>query len=79
MTTTPIQSGPATAESPELEPTLTLDPDEGSLSLVGEFVVFLKENRKWWLIPLISISAGIGLLIVYSAHSVIAPFIYSLF
>lgn len=77
---TPTPSGPTAAQSAEpQEANLDFDPDESNLSLVGEFIVFLKENRKWWLAPLITITAGIGLLIVYSAGSAIAPFLYSLF
>jgi hypothetical protein len=40
---------------------------------------FLKERKKFWLIPLIVILLFMGILIVLSSGSAIAPFIYTLF
>jgi hypothetical protein len=40
---------------------------------------FLKTRKKYWLIPLILILIIFGILIVLSAGSAIAPFIYTLF
>ena len=40
---------------------------------------FLKERKKFWLIPLIVILVLLGILIVLSSGSAIAPFIYTLF
>jgi hypothetical protein len=40
---------------------------------------FLKTRKKFWLIPLIVVLVIFGLLIVLSAGSAIAPFIYTLF
>ncbi len=48
------------------------------LSLLGEFWEFLKHNKKWWLLPIIVILLGLGLLVLLSS-SAIAPFIYPLF
>ena len=39
---------------------------------------FLKQNRKWWLIPILFILLIFGLLIILSGTS-LAPFIYTLF
>jgi len=47
-------------------------------SLVGEFFDFLKNNKKWWLLPVLIILLGLGLLVLLSS-SAIAPFIYPLF
>ena len=47
-------------------------------SLAGEFVDFLKHNKKWWLLPIILILLGLGLLVLLSS-SAVAPFIYPLF
>ena len=55
------------------------DDGEGNPSLVAEFVIFIRENRKWWLIPMILMIAILGLLIVCGTSTVLAPFIYSLF
>ena len=46
--------------------------------LVGEFILMLKENKKYWMIPIILILLGFGLLILLGGTAV-APFIYSLF
>ncbi len=40
---------------------------------------FLKERKKFWLIPLILILLLFGLLIVTASGSALAPFIYSIF
>jgi hypothetical protein len=40
---------------------------------------FLKHRKKWWLLPIVLILLGFGILIVFSSGSAIAPFIYTLF
>ncbi|MGA8151679.1 MAG: DUF5989 family protein [Terriglobales bacterium] len=40
---------------------------------------FLKSRKKFWLLPLIMILLGFGVLIVLASGSAIAPFIYTLF
>jgi competence protein ComGC len=40
---------------------------------------FMKERKKFWLIPMILILMLIGFLIVFSSGSAIAPFVYTLF
>lgn len=47
-------------------------------SLVGEFWLFLKNSKKWWLLPILVILALFGLLMALSTTAV-APFIYTLF
>ncbi len=44
-----------------------------------DFFAYLKERKKWWLIPVIAILLLFGALIILSSGSAIAPFIYSLF
>lgn len=44
-----------------------------------EFYGYLLSSKKYWLIPVFLIFALIGLLLVASQGSVIAPFIYTLF
>jgi hypothetical protein len=46
--------------------------------LVTEFVQFLKENKKWWLAPILLVLMMVGALILLSG-SAAAPFIYTLF
>ncbi|MEM1084355.1 MAG: DUF5989 family protein [Verrucomicrobiota bacterium] len=46
--------------------------------MVGEFMHFLKNNKKWWLTPIILVLILVGALILLSG-SAAAPFIYTLF
>tara|TARA_Y100000816_G_C25886019_1_gene462276 strand:+ start:251 stop:403 length:153 start_codon:yes stop_codon:yes gene_type:complete len=49
------------------------------LSFFKEFYSFLKERKKYWLLPIIIVLALFGALIVLSQGSVVAPFIYTIF
>ena len=49
------------------------------LSFLKEFWDFLKERKKYWLIPIIMVLAFFGILIVLSQGSAVAPFIYTIF
>lgn len=40
---------------------------------------FLKERKKFWLLPIIIILLLFGILIVLTSGSAIAPFIYTIF
>jgi hypothetical protein len=51
---------------------------EKQKSLLVELMLMLKENKKFWMIPIIIILLGFGLLILLGGTSV-APFIYTLF
>ena len=52
--------------------------NEKPLSLIEEFLVFIRENKKWWLIPILLIFGLIGILVTLSGTGV-APFIYPAF
>jgi hypothetical protein len=47
--------------------------------VLREFVQFLREEKKYWLAPIVIVFVLFGLLIVFSQSSAIAPFIYTLF
>jgi hypothetical protein len=47
-------------------------------SLVREFLEFLGQNKKWWMLPILLVMLLLGLLIFLSSTAV-APFIYTLF
>ncbi len=51
---------------------------EQELSLIGEFWVFIKENKAWWMIPIVLVLGGLGILVMLSSTGA-APFIYTLF
>lgn len=47
-------------------------------SLAAEFLAFLKQNKKWWLLPIVLVMLLLGVLIFLSSTAA-APFIYTLF
>jgi NAD/NADP transhydrogenase beta subunit len=49
------------------------------MDFLRDFWNYMKERKKWWLIPIIVIFLLLGLLIVFSTGSALAPFIYTLF
>ena len=49
------------------------------ISFIKEFFYFLKERKKYWLLPIIIFLALFGMLIVLSQGSALAPFIYTVF
>ena len=51
----------------------------GKLSIVREFWSFLRVRKKWWLAPIVLMLLLLGLVLVLSEGSALAPFIYSLF
>lgn len=44
----------------------------------GELIQFLKENKKWWLLPIVLVLLAVGAVLIL-AGSAAAPFIYTLF
>jgi hypothetical protein len=44
-----------------------------------EFWQFLREEKKYWLMPIVIVFVLFGLLIVFGQSSAVAPFIYTLF
>jgi hypothetical protein len=49
------------------------------LGLVKELVLFMRERKKFWLLPLLAVMSLLGGLLVLANGSAIAPFIYALF
>ncbi len=41
--------------------------------------LFVRERGKWFLTPIILVVLAAGLLIIFSSHSAVAPFIYTIF
>ena len=48
-------------------------------SLFGEFWAFMHMQKKWWLAPLIVVLILMGMLIILTEGSALAPFIYAIF
>ena len=49
------------------------------INFIKEFFEFLKERKKYWLLPIIIVLAFFGMIIVLSQGSAVAPFIYTIF
>ena len=47
-------------------------------NLIAEFIGFMKENKTWWLAPILIVLLALGTLAMVGGSGV-APFIYSLF
>jgi len=50
-----------------------------NVDLVKYFLVFMEEDEKFWLAPIFIVVPLMGVLIVLTHGSAVAPFIYSLF
>jgi hypothetical protein len=48
-------------------------------SLLQELWSFLRQNKKWWLMPILAVLLLLGALIVFAGSSALAPFIYTIF
>lgn len=47
--------------------------------VLREILEFLRQEKKYWLVPIVVVFLLFGLLIVFSQSSALAPFIYTLF
>ena len=50
----------------------------GSRGLLADLWEFMRENKKWWLLPILACFALFGALLLLSGTGA-APFIYTLF
>ena len=48
-------------------------------SLIGEFWEFMKIRKRYWLLPIVLLLSLLGMVIVFTEGSAVAPFIYALF
>ncbi len=49
------------------------------MDLLKDIWAFLRERKKWWLLPVIFVLVLVGALIILSGGSAVAPFIYTVF
>jgi competence protein ComGC len=49
------------------------------MEFLQDLWLFMKERKKFWLVPMVVVLLLLGLLIVFGGSSAIAPFIYTLF
>jgi hypothetical protein len=55
-----------------------MKPEDKNPSFLREVFLFLRENKKWWLIPIVVVMLLMGVLTILGATGA-APFIYTLF
>lgn len=49
------------------------------MRVMNELWSLMKDNKKYWLAPIIIVLVAIGVLLVVAGSSALAPFIYTLF
>lgn len=49
------------------------------MDILKDIWLFMKERKKFWLVPIILMLLLLGFLIVFGGGSAVAPFIYTLF
>jgi Family of unknown function (DUF5989) len=49
------------------------------MDFLKDLWLFMKERKKFWLMPIIVVLLLMGILIVFGGASSLAPFIYTLF
>lgn len=49
------------------------------MTILAELWQFLRERKKWWLLPIILVLLFLGILIAMTSGTALGPFIYTLF
>lgn len=49
------------------------------MGLMGELWLYMRERKKWWLLPVILVMVTLGSLLIFAKGSALAPFIYTIF
>ena len=65
--------------APRREPTREQTLGAQESRVLAEFWQFLRQEKKYWLVPIVIVFVLFGLLMVFSQSSAVAPFIYTLF
>jgi hypothetical protein len=47
--------------------------------ILKDLWLFMKERKKFWLVPIIIILMLLGLILIFGGGSALSPFIYSIF
>jgi hypothetical protein len=48
-------------------------------SLAREIWAFMRERKKWWLLPILVVMGLVSALLVLAQGSALAPFVYTIF
>ncbi|MFH1994565.1 MAG: DUF5989 family protein [Nitrospinota bacterium] len=51
----------------------------GNQSIISEFWEFIKIRKRYWLLPIVIMLSLLGMIIIFTEGSAVAPFIYALF
>jgi Family of unknown function (DUF5989) len=51
----------------------------GKTRVLSEAWQFLRQEKKFWLLPIVVVFLLLGLLTIFAQSSAVAPFIYTLF
>src|SRR5207249_8639543 len=62
-----------------LRSSMAFEESREKLGIVGELWAFMRVRKKWWLGPIVMMLALLGLLVIFTQGSAVAPFIYTLF
>ncbi len=49
------------------------------MNFLSQLWAFMRERKKWWLLPIILVMVVVGGLLVFAQGSALAPFIYTIF
>lgn len=49
------------------------------IAVVRQFWAFLRERKKWWLLPIVLVLVLIGAVVTAASGTALAPFVYALF
>ena len=44
-----------------------------------ELWLYMRERKKWWLLPILIVLVIVGALLIFAQGSALAPFIYTIF
>lgn len=50
-----------------------------AIEFVRDFLGFLRERKRFWLLPLFAILLAMGLLVFFTYGTAVAPLIYTIF
>ena len=58
---------------------MAFEDQKEKLGLISELWAFMRVRKKWWLGPIMLMLGLLGLLVVLTQGTAVAPFIYTLF
>jgi Family of unknown function (DUF5989) len=51
----------------------------GTLTILKEIWLFVRQSKKFWLLPIVASLLILGALLLFAQTSALAPFIYTIF